>query len=526
MSIAIRPLPPDAEPGRESPPPLPSRRLAGRVLRRLRRFVVPRRDPSAEATWLAEAVARTSEQLAVFVFHGEATIANDLVVTRRGPGRDQLLGGPAEDGRTLDWSAAVHPEDRARFRTAESYAQLRKGRPLSVEYRVNGADGVVRWVEERLVPWFDDGRLMVDGVVLDVTAHRAARNAAEEAQRRLETVMRLARTFVWVADVDRDGAMREVYALPGIEQLIGGPAPDCTSPTPWRDAVHPDDVGRFDAAVEAARTGEPLDLEYRLVGRDGVTRIVRDQAMPTLRGAGAFRLEGLVREVTEEHEARRSLAAALEVAEGRAVEVEELLEETSSLHALAEQAKLSAETRARELHAVHAELEWLAAHDALTGLMNRRHATALMEQAIAGGAPVGIAMLDVDRFKEVNDTHGHAGGDAVLVEVAGRLAATRREDIVARWGGEEFAVLLTGIPDETALRAAAERLRAAVAAAPVVLEGGTILPVTISVGVCRCHAPEEPLEALVRAADDALYVAKRAGRDRVHCAPDRLRRAS
>jgi diguanylate cyclase (GGDEF)-like protein len=158
--------------------------------------------------------------------------------------------------------------------------------------------------------------------------------------------------------------------------------------------------------------------------------------------------------------------------------------------------------------------------------MNRRHATALMEAAIAGGTPVGIAMLDVDRFKDVNDTHGHAGGDAVLVEVAGRLAATRHEDIVARWGGEEFAVLLTDIADETALRAAADRLRAGVSATPVVLADGTALRVTISVGVCRCSSPEEPLEALVRAADDALYAAKRAGRDRVRCAPDRLRRAS
>ena len=527
MSTAIRPLPPDAEPGRDSPPPLPSRRVAGRVLRWLRAMVVPRRDPAAEATWLAEAMQRTSDQLAVFVFHGEATIAQDLVVTRRGPGRERLLGGLAPDGRPIDWSTAVHPEDRPRYRTAESYAQLRKGRPLTVEYRVNGGDGVVRWVEERLVPRLEDGRLLVDGVAVDVTAHRAARSAAEEAQRRLETVMRLARTYVWVADVDRDGAMREVYALPGIEQLLGGPpASDETPPAPWRSAVHPDDVARFDAAVEAARSGRPFDLEYRLIGRDGVTRIVRDQAMPTLRGAGAFRLEGLVREVTAEHEARRSLAAALEVAEGRAVEVEELLAETSSLHALAEQAKLSAENRARELAAAHAELEWLAAHDALTGLMNRRHATALMEAAVAGGTPVGIAMLDVDRFKEVNDTHGHAGGDAVLVDVARRLATTRREDIVARWGGEEFAVLLTDIADETTLRAAADRLRAAVSATPVVLADGTALQVTISVGVCRCCSPEEALEALVRAADDALYAAKRAGRDRVRCAPERLRHAS
>ena len=124
-------------------------------------------------------------------------------------------------------------------------------------------------------------------------------------------------------------------------------------------------------------------------------------------------------------------------------------------------------------------------------------------------------MLDVDWFKGVNDTYGHAGGDAVLTEIARRLAATRAEDLVARWGGEEFCVLLTDIGDDAALLAAAERLRAAIADEPVVLDDGTLVHVTASIGVGRPSCANERLERLVIAADDALYEAKRGGRNQV-----------
>src|SRR3954447_555677 len=256
MSAPIRPLPPDADPGREphSPDPAPAEPGAGgRLLRGLRGLTPAGARGDA---WLPESLRHTSDQLAVYVFHGEATIGSDLVVTRRGPGRDLLLGGPAPDGTLIGWATSVHPEDRARHRTAESYAQLKKGRPLTVEFRLVGIDGVVRFIEERLAPRWEHGRLLVDGIAVEVTAHRAARREAEEAHRRLETVMRLARTYVWVADVDRDGGMREVYTRPGLGPRLGArrPAAD-VSPTPWHDGVHPDDRERVVAAVADARRG-------------------------------------------------------------------------------------------------------------------------------------------------------------------------------------------------------------------------------------------------------------------------------
>jgi len=164
------------------------------------------------------------------------------------------------------------------------------------------------------------------------------------------------------------------------------------------------------------------------------------------------------------------------------------------------------------------ELSSLAAasrRDPLTGLPNRR---AFEEElgreaarAARAGAPLAVVALDVDRFKAVNDTHGHAAGDAVLREVGVRIgAAVRAGDLAARIGGEEFALLLPGAGLTGAVELA-ERLRAAIAAAPVDA-GGTPLAVTVSLG-CATLAPGEPPTALLARADARLYEAKRDGRN-------------
>jgi len=165
----------------------------------------------------------------------------------------------------------------------------------------------------------------------------------------------------------------------------------------------------------------------------------------------------------------------------------------------------------------------LATHDGLTGLPNRRLFASRLERSLAVAKryrhPLSVLALDIDHFKELNDTHGHATGDAALVALAGALGAHVREaDTAARVGGEEFWVLLP----ETDLDAAvevAEKLRAEVGALEV--EGAETQPLgrfSVSIGVAE-HRDEEAPEALLARADDALYEAKRAGRDRVVSAP-------
>ena len=159
----------------------------------------------------------------------------------------------------------------------------------------------------------------------------------------------------------------------------------------------------------------------------------------------------------------------------------------------------------------------LARTDALTGLMNRRAFTDASERELARAEryalPISVCILDVDHFKRVNDTHGHATGDAVLVGLAGILKTlARRSDLAGRWGGEEFVLLFPQTGDAGG-RIAAERVRRAVAEAKFPSPAGG-LAVTVSIGISGARPPYT-LEAALANADQALYTAKSRGRNRV-----------
>ncbi len=165
----------------------------------------------------------------------------------------------------------------------------------------------------------------------------------------------------------------------------------------------------------------------------------------------------------------------------------------------------------------------MASVDELTKLHNRRYLTSHMarefERAVDNKKPLSVIMLDVDHFKKVNDTHGHAVGDEVLVELARRMIEwTRTSDLSARLGGEEFVVVMP----ETTLHVAetvAERLREGVGGAPFGAQDGKLaLEVTISLGVAISGGPGDTPTDLLARADDALYQAKSGGRNRVVCA--------
>jgi diguanylate cyclase (GGDEF)-like protein len=169
-----------------------------------------------------------------------------------------------------------------------------------------------------------------------------------------------------------------------------------------------------------------------------------------------------------------------------------------------------------ELQRRNEELDRLSRIDSLTGLANRRHiaheCTRLFAASRRRHEPVGACMIDIDNFKAINDTWGHAAGDVVLVAVGDRIQrAIRAEDLVGRWGGEEFLVLLVAGSSETVLLVG-ERARAAVAATPIRLRDGTEVRVTASVG-CASSSGGTPDELIARS-DQALYEAKHAGRNR------------
>jgi diguanylate cyclase (GGDEF)-like protein len=179
-----------------------------------------------------------------------------------------------------------------------------------------------------------------------------------------------------------------------------------------------------------------------------------------------------------------------------------------------QQARETTEIAYRAIQAANTELQRLAATDRLTGIWNRFHfdeaAVTEIERATRYGEPLSLLLFDIDHFKTINDTHGHLVGDQVLVELTQRVRQhLRTGDLLARWGGEEFVVLLPHTRGEDALKLA-EKLRHLIAGEPFPAAG----QVTSSFGVAEFR-PHETSDLWLTRVDGALYAAKAGGRNRV-----------
>jgi diguanylate cyclase (GGDEF)-like protein len=175
-------------------------------------------------------------------------------------------------------------------------------------------------------------------------------------------------------------------------------------------------------------------------------------------------------------------------------------------------------------------LRYQALHDTLTGLFNRRYLEETLERELRRvqrrAVPLGVIMLDLDHFKRFNDTYGHAGGDDLL-RVLGKYLQTqvRQEDIACRYGGEEFVLILPEAPREAVLQRA-EEIRQMVPRLQVFQEGKLLESTTVSLGVAMFPEHGATGQEVIQAADDAMYQAKAAGRNRVVAAAERCKASS
>ena len=172
-----------------------------------------------------------------------------------------------------------------------------------------------------------------------------------------------------------------------------------------------------------------------------------------------------------------------------------------------------------QLNHLVSELDHLARHDQLTGLLHRGSAVEAAEDALLASGlerqPFGVALFDLDHFKLVNDSYGHLVGDRVLATLAGIMRRTARaNDIVGRFGGEEFVAFLPGA-DLEAVSGFAERVRCAIEQLPLTINDDIHVAITVSAGVAALPSCADSLNDALRVADDRLYAAKRAGRNRV-----------
>ncbi len=374
------------------------------------------------------------------------------------PAMAELVGAadPAElVGRhVLDF---VHPEDHEQARAhAREIAEIGRGTARNI--RVLRPDGSVRFVESRAALLDSGGEQAILVVGIDVTDLQRSRAEKERSERRYRQLVDLSPDAVLL---HRDGrilfANRQAAALFGFaspEEMIGRQA---------LEVVDPRDRWLVTERWERLAQGEEVGaIEVRLRCPDDSGRIIESRVS-----------------VLEEEGERIVLAVVRDITRRR------LMED---------------------------ELRRLALRDPLTGLANRAVLRDNLERAVAFAAryghPGAILLLDLDDFKMINDTFGHAAGDSLLVTLAGRMQeAVRDSDLVARLGGDEFAVLLHALEDPADAFEAARRVLA-VAGRPVQVAGGELRP-RASIGIALVPAHGSSPDALLRAADLALYEAKR-----------------
>jgi diguanylate cyclase (GGDEF)-like protein/PAS domain S-box-containing protein len=386
------------------------------------------------------------------------------------PQVETLLGYPPDEwlvDREL-FVKLLHPEDRQRV-LAENARTNETGESFEMEYRMLAKDGRTVWVRDEAVLVRDNaGRPRCwQGVMLDVTERKEAEEALRKSEARLSEAQRIARLGNWEWDVVSGEVWwsNEIYRIYGYE-------PGSFTPTFERllSIVHPDDRGHLEQAVyRALHEHQEYGFDHRIVLPDGTVRIVHRQAEVVF---------------DEEDRPLRMIGTVQDVTERKALEE---------------------------------RLEYQAFHDPLTDLANRTLLTDRLGHALARtgrrSTKVAVLFMDLDNFKYVNDSLGHEVGDRLLVAVAGRVkGCLRSEDTIARFGGDEFIVLLEDITDEDEATAAAESI-ARTLRPPLAIDGHEIF-VTTSIGIAFGGSAADRPEGLLRKADVAMYRAKDKGRDR------------
>jgi diguanylate cyclase (GGDEF)-like protein/PAS domain S-box-containing protein len=397
------------------------------------------------------------------------------------PQIESILGYTQEwwlrDRDASAWNEVVHPDDRERVEEEARRTSFTK-EPYIIEYRVRRRDGTWAWVRDEafLFEGEPGGRPYWHGVIVDITDRKMMEEQLRQAEERYRTLVEQIPAVLYVEPVAGDEDL--AYVSPQVEHVLGCSTVEwLRSKSWWHDHIHPDDRDlAWELHVRNRESETPEAQEYRMVRDDGREVWIRDEPKLLRRDDGRpWLIQGLLHDITERKKAQE-------------------------------------------------EIEFLAYHDKLTGLANRALFEAMMEPAMARARrrnlAVAVLFMDLDGFKEINDTRGHDVGDRLLQEVAIRLTQSVREtDLVCRQGGDEFLVLLAdleldGDGGEPAAvgqaRTTAERIHAAMRA-PFSI-GGTDFRTTASIGISVFPIDAEDERALLKNADEAMYESKKGRR--------------
>jgi diguanylate cyclase (GGDEF)-like protein/PAS domain S-box-containing protein len=404
--------------------------------------------------WLRTVVENSSEIFKIVDPDGTLRYAS--------PAFERVLGyAPEEAIGTMNVLDLVHPEDLPHV-LEETEKGLSKGGITTnkSEYRFRHKDGSWRWLESVGTYLLDDQA--VRGVVVtsrDVTERK-------EVEERYRTLVEQIPAVTYIDPVDDPDT--SLYTSPQIKQMLGYTPQEWQTEKLWPKRLHPDDRERVLAADKRfeAGGGEPFREEYRLLAKDGSVVWVREEAVLVRDEAGGpLYWKGVFYDLTERK-------------------------------------------------ALEERLQYQAFHDYLTDLPNRRLFMDRLGQAlrrtIRRHKRVAVLFMDLDNFKVVNDSLGHEVGDRLLTVVAQRLRrCLRPEDTLARFGGDEFAVLIEALDDPAQAVQVAERI-AEELRRPFIMEGRDLY-VIASIGISLGDARTHDTDALLREADTAMYRVKDAG---------------
>lgn len=394
------------------------------------------------------------------------------------------------DGDYDAWIELIHPDDRDFVVTAIERQNAGDPDYQIFEYRERHRNGHWIWIECRgaCVEWDEDGapaRLV--GTDTDITERKEAAERLAHVSRRLDLALDISDIGVFEADiengtVDWDDRLLAIYGMTET-------SPANTSST-WEASLHPDDRDRVLATLEeSVASNTDFQHEFRIIRQDGIERVIRAKAAFFVDSDGRRKLIGANWDVTAEVRLNNEL----------------------------QRAKDLAEARNKELESAKENIEHLALHDYLTGLPNRRYLDRKLDECSAEcrrtGLSLAILHIDLDRFKQINDTLGHRAGDAMLKHAAQVLrGSVRSTDFVARIGGDEFVVLCTLDVTPRKISNLAERIIRELCK-PIRYEGHDCR-FGGSIGIATDSGPALDAKQLLLNADIALYRAKSGGRNR------------
>jgi diguanylate cyclase (GGDEF)-like protein/PAS domain S-box-containing protein len=389
-----------------------------------------------------------------------------------------------------DWIEKVHPDDRTLVLEEIARQEAGDGNFSTFRYRERHKDGHWVWIECRgaCVAWNSEGRaIRVIGTDMDVTDRMAAEERMTRMSRRLALALEVSRVGVFEADLSKtvtewDDRMLAIYGI--TDGKHERPVEE------WKTLLHPEDSKRADEhVIENIKNKTSFTNDFRIIRHGNEIRYIRARVAAFPNGSNTYSIVGANWDVTEDVLLQHEL----------------------------ERAKTLAEARNHELEATRAEVEHNSLHDYLTGLPNRRYLDLKLDDLVPycqqHRHPLAIFHIDLDRFKQINDTLGHLAGDAMLKHAAHILVeSSREEDFVARVGGDEFVVLVTSCHTRRDLEAYAERITCRFRQ-PVPYEGH-FCRMGASIGISVACRQDLDGKQMLLNADIALYHAKKRGRNR------------